>query len=692
MRGVIGRRNSTDQAGRGGRGGRTGRAVPLAPDKAALALARRMALRQIGPLAGAVLLVWLVWRQGISLDLHAIQSGLGDIAPLRWAMALALTGLSFWAVGRYDQVVHRIRGTGLHGPGAMQAGACAIAIAQSVGFGVISGALVRWRMLPDLRLMQALGLSITVAVSFLAGWALVAAAMLLLAPVPVLTGFAPLAWAVLLAAVGLVGISLWRPRGLARLPLPPLSAMAAIVALVVVDCLAAGAALYLLMPADALPGLAAFLTVFVLALGAGLVLGTPGGAGPFEVVLLALLPAAPAEPALAGVLAFRLVYYVLPAVIGAGWAIRGPKAGVTAPQPARILPAPTGRALDRIIARAPSAEAALLRQGDLALLTAAGGQAPVAMVAPLGQTLVQLGRPLSPDLPDTATLPLLTRAARTQFRAPCLYKAPPRLAARARRAGWLVLPIAREAWLDPRAWTTDGRSRRQLRRKLRRAEAAGLRISPATGPLPLARMAEIARAWEAARGGERGFSMGRFNPEALRGARIYLAHCQGDLVGFLTLMSNPHEQVLDLMRHGPDAPDGCMHLALDHALRAARAEGIARVSLAAAPIPAGTAAGPVPGPGPALRQRLDRASGGAGLRQFKQAFAPHWQTLYIAAPDRTALVLAAADIARAITRPGRQSRASCAGPQLDHAAFGFASRTDPWQEAEEFSAPDPRTD
>ena len=42
---------------------------------------------------------------------------------------------------------------------------------------------------------------------------------------------------------------------------------------------------------------------------------------------------------------------------------------------------------------------------------------------------------------------------------------------------------------------------------------------------------------------------------------------------------------------------------------------------------------------------------GTGLHQFKQSFAPHWQPLYIAAPSRVALVVAGAEIARAILRP-----------------------------------------
>jgi len=55
----------------------------------------------------------------------------------------------------------------------------------------------------------------------------------------------------------------------------------------------------------------------------------------------------------------------------------------------------------------------------------------------------------------------------------------------------------------------------------------------------------------------------------------------------------------------------------------------------------------------ALRARLGTSQGGAGLRQFKSAFAPRWERLYLAAPNRLALALAAVDIARRIARPRR---------------------------------------
>ncbi len=94
-------------------------------------------------------------------------------------------------------------------------------MAQTVGFGVISGAFVRWRMLPELSLVQAFRLSMTVAVTFLAGWAVVAALVLLVVPLA-LPGATVMALTALVAAGLIVTLSIWRPGPpLARVQFPP---------------------------------------------------------------------------------------------------------------------------------------------------------------------------------------------------------------------------------------------------------------------------------------------------------------------------------------------------------------------------------------------------------------------------------------------------------------------------------------
>ncbi len=625
-------------------------------------------MKQALPLALSVgLFVWL--REHLAdLDLAAIAAVARQVSPLAWAGAACLSAVSFWAVGRYDRVVHGICQTGITGGEATRAGAAAIALAQTLGFGILSSALVRWRLLPGLGLLAALRLSLIVSLSFLAGWAVVSAGAVLLLPAPLpFPATRPLAWLVLGAALGLALASLWRPARpgwLARLP--SLRAMGLILMLVLLDTSMAGAALYVLLPGSVDLPLATLLTAYLVALGAGLLLGTPGGVGPFEVMLLSLLPQADQAGLLGAVLAFRIVYYALPALLGAGVLILGPlregrQATVFANE---ITSPPPPEELAPLVSDAREPEAALLYQGRLSLLEGR------LMVAPLGQSLVALRGPLRADENEAQLLEALSRAARARFLSPVLYKAPARLAASARRAGWQVMEIARDGWIDPQGWRPEGRAFRQLRRKLRKAEQAGVTIHrlPPGAPLPLAEMARINARWTARRGGERGFSMGVFDPAALRHGEIYLARQEGRLVGFLTLMRSDSARVLDLMRQSDAAPDGTMHLALAHAIEEARRAGLSRLSLAALP---------APGTGFVARQ-IARIGGAAGLAQFKQCFAPRWRPLYLAAPGRAALAIAALEIGREILRPTAPNRALA---QLDHAANEFAPEPDPWHMA-----------
>lgn len=265
-----------------------------------------------------------------------------------------------------------------------------------------------------------------------------------------------------------------------------------------------------------------------------------------------------------------------------------------------------------------------------------------------------LGDPLTRKRSGDAVLSGLINRATLTLRSPIIYKCGGRLAAQARRAGWRTLPIAREAYLDPRAFDETGPARRQLRRKLRKAETASVTIEviapDSLDPLPVSDMDAVAERWAAMRNGERGFSMGTWDPTTLRHAMVVLARgTDGGLIGFLTLHINQNEATLDLMRQGADAPDGLMHLLVTRAIAAAADMNLPRFSLAAVPFGPRCESRTKPIKD-RLRAALDTASGAEGLRQFKSAFAPSWETLYMAAPTRAALVLGSLDIIREITR------------------------------------------
>lgn len=597
--------------------------------------------------AGIVLLFLGLLAQRLqSVDPRLVLSALAGIGTVPLAVALVATAISFWAVAGYDQAWHRHLRTGVAPARARRAGFAAIAISQTVGMGVVTGAMIRWRMLPELGLMTATRLSLLVALSFLVAWAMVTSMVLWTVPGAPYADLGPwgLACVLLALAAGLVAGRNWMPN---------LFTTARLALLAAVDCLAAGLALWCLIPGDL--GLAAFLPAFLLALGAGLVSGSPAGLGAFEIVLLALLPAELQADVLAGVVAWRVIAYGLPALVGAGVALVGP----SDPAP------PAGRAT-----LAPDiAEAGLVAQGDLFLH-------PCGFVA--GRTAHGLVA-----LSAVADIGGHRAAARAEGRWPVLYKLDPRRAAAARRAGFQVLTVAREAWLDPMAFRLDLPVRAGLRRKLRRADAAGVTATTEDTP-DWAELGRVNQAWVAARGREHGFAMGRFDPGYLATQTVIVAR-QGDaVVGFASFhvarIGGRQVWTLDLLRPDPAAPEGTAQRMIVAALGAARQVGAQAFSLAAVPIGACKAER-------GLIARLGRAVTGdasRGLEQFKAGFAPRWQRLYIAAPSILALAIAGAEIRRQICRPA--ALAGTGRPERREAEYEIAYGRNPWQREGETQA------
>lgn len=570
----------------------------------------------------------LLGRLG-DLDAAALTARLAEVAPGDWLLALGFTAISYVAVAGHDETLHRHLATGIRPAMARRAGFAAIALSQFLGLGLITGALVRWRMLPGVSLGLALRLTGFVSVAFLAGWAVVAAAVL----ASLGTGHGRWAAVVALVAAGAAAASVFAPRR----GWPGLRVQARVIGLVALDCGAAALAFWVLAPEGL--SLAALLPALVLAIGAGLVSGAPGGLGAIELTLLALLPQVEEAALLATVLAWRMVYFLAPALVGLAVLVRGPRRAERRQRP---------RLPDEGPAFGPGfAEAGLMRQGAFAPQRA--GLA-VWAAARLPNTLVALRAPLSAATVLPADCRALAHLARAEGRGVALYKVPPRVAAAARLAHWQVVAVAREAWLNPVGFRLETPARAGLRRKLRRAAEAGVTVrAESAAPEELA---AVNAAWVAARGGELGFSMGRFDPAYLAAQRLYVARQGGRMVGFASFHIGTGDWALDLLRPDPGAPDGTAHALVTAALADGQRAGLTRLSLAAAPESAfPDARGPAATAGRRMVREATRRAG-AGLMQFKSAFAPRWERLYIAAPRRPDLALAALEIRKAILRPG----------------------------------------
>jgi phosphatidylglycerol lysyltransferase len=155
----------------------------------------------------------------------------------RLVLAAAATWISFRAVAGYDLTLHRHLATGIAPDRARRAGFAAIAIGQIVGLGVVTGTLVRWRLLPELGLLGAARLSLLVAVSFLAARGVLMALVLSALPAACVAG-----------SLGRRG-GLGRARAWSGFPsalMPNLIISLRLLSLAAIDCAAAGLGLWML--------------------------------------------------------------------------------------------------------------------------------------------------------------------------------------------------------------------------------------------------------------------------------------------------------------------------------------------------------------------------------------------------------------------------------------------------------------
>ncbi|WP_394152334.1 phosphatidylglycerol lysyltransferase domain-containing protein [Loktanella salsilacus] len=588
------------------------------------------ALQLLVPAAGLGVAIW-AFRHLPADAMTTALSGLTGMSPWQWVAALILTGVSYRIIGQLEALWHIALRINTQAYTARRTGRIAVAIGQCTGLASAVAGLLRWHLLRGVahtaevaRLSLALSLSFTLCLSATA----LAALWYLSAAMPVARS-----WLVLPLATTAMGLALWRYGPLLwqqrRLA-------AGVMFLTHADLLCAGLAFAVFLPGD-LP-LLQVLAVFTLAFGAGLATHVPMGLGAFDVIVIAFLPA-PATAVLPALLAFRLVYFVIPAAAGL--------VALTRPQPL-----PSRSHLRQYLRSHAPAIWTLADQGASVWRGADGA----ALVGHTPLACVVIGDPLG-------TLPgALQTAAR--------YKCSARAAARLRQQGWSTMRIATEAWIDPRIWSLDGPDKATLRRKLRQAQSGGVsvrQIDPRDMPRDLTRVAE---AWCRANGGERGFSMGRFALPLLDAQAVFAIFANDSLHGFVTFQTGPDDWCLDLIRHDGSLPAGAVPAAMVAGFTAAKAAGVAQVSLAATIAQSG--------PFGWLGRRQD------GLAQFKRSFGPHWRPLYHAAPGPLRFVWTATAVFWSVQRPF--ARLMTRARQLSfvplHATEGANVRTGPTPKTE----------
>lgn len=352
--------------------------MPAAHSPARSCALARLRAPLLGAAVLAVALIAFTAMHAILAEVHYrdIRHAVAAVGRERIAVALLLTAISYLALTLYDWLALRTIGRPLPWRTAALASFTSYAVSNNLGFALLTGGSARLRAYgaAGLDFGDVARITLIASATFWSGIATVTGAALLLAHAPFALG--PFAFGVatqraigvaILAAIA--ALLVLRARGLAEvrvggatLPLPSAPLIAMQIAVAALDLLCAAGALFVLVPGAPPALFGGFFLAYAVAIFAGLVTHVPGGLGVIEATMLALVPLGRAD-LFAGLLLYRLVYYLLPLALAGAIS-----AGVEGRRLHRPLRAGLG-AIDRVgQALAPPLLALLVFAGGLTLL------------------------------------------------------------------------------------------------------------------------------------------------------------------------------------------------------------------------------------------------------------------------------------------------------------------------------------
>ncbi len=296
---------------------------------------RQKLLRYAGPIIALALIgaaSFVLWQMITSISLADVKRAIVDMEPWRIATAFVLTGVGLAALATYDVVALQVIRTGLNVSfgRAVVGGLVANIFANSLGFPLLSSGSARYRIYS----MVGAGLPVVgrlIVMSWVTMWAgilFVVGLTLVFEPMKQDSVFGhhliDRGVGVLLI-VGLVTFVIWagRKRRAFRiagrtLRLPGAGPALGMILAGSVDLMAAAGTLYVLLPPGSAPDLAVYMVTYSIGLVAGMMANTPGGIGVFEAAIVTGLGIGDRPDVAAALILFRLIYFLVPLVIGIG--------------------------------------------------------------------------------------------------------------------------------------------------------------------------------------------------------------------------------------------------------------------------------------------------------------------------------------------------------------------------------------
>ena len=277
--------------------------------------------------------------------------------------------------------------------------------------------------------------------------------------------------------------------------------------------------------------------------------------------------------------------------------------------------------------------------GDKRLMFSDKGDAVLAY-GTRGGSWIALGAPVGPPPSRGELAWAFHDAARAAGAQPIFFGARESFIRTSVEIGLALHRMGEEAVVPLGGFSLEGPERRRLRRIARRCARAGLTVEilrPPHAPALYESLRRVSDSWLALRGGrERRFAFGFFDPAYLQGFPIAVARRGEEIVAFATLLLTRTRDgaAVDLMRYDAEAPRDTMAFLLAEVMLSLSAEGYREFSLGPAPL-AGLGArrdGDIWTRFAALiHRRGDPDYDVAGVRHFREQFAPEWRPIFLCA-------------------------------------------------------------
>jgi phosphatidylglycerol lysyltransferase len=253
-------------------------------------------------------------------------------------------------------------------------------------------------------------------------------------------------------------------------------------------------------------------------------------------------------------------------------------------------------------------------------------------------TAIALGDPVGPEGEIGATVHGFLEMCRDDGWAVAFYQTLPDFLPIYLRLGMKKLKIGDDAMVDLSDLSFQGKSRRELRSKVRQLEAVGIHTREFQPPVPetiIAQLKTVSDHWLQIPGRrERSFTVGQFDVDYLRSKPVLVVlDSAGTVLAFINLISVDRTEITsDLMRRRSDAPNGIMDYLFIKLFQYAKERGYTRVSLGMAPMTGFEEREEATWEERAIHglfQKLDFLFSFRGLHHYKAKFATSWEPRYL---------------------------------------------------------------